>query len=139
MVDELQELIGVLTNKHIKGVTLEEDEQGHITAINIAAYDLGLTTGEEIHISGARGDGAIDWMITPIPPTMRPIDPERGHHMTLAAFIEDCKSGFFIDYDGGGHYATKTEESDIGVHPSDVMNDEIELRSDYTHVVWYNR
>lgn len=55
----------------------------------------------------------------------------------LGEFIECCKDGGFIDYDGFGVYAFEDKKSDIKIYPSDVMNDKI--RKDFTHVVWYNR
>ena len=62
---------------------------------------------------------------------------EYGDHMTLENFIDCCKSGVFIDYDGFGHYATNKEESNILIKPSDIKAKK--YREDFTHVVWYNR
>jgi len=60
-----------------------------------------------------------------------------GNHMTLKEFISNVKCGGFIDYDGAGNYATATEESNITILPSDIM--EKEYRKDFTHIVWYNK
>jgi len=56
---------------------------------------------------------------------------------TIKQFIDMCKGGGFIDYDGFGVYAFEDKKSDIHVYPSDVQKGII--RNDFTHVVWYNR
>ena len=43
-----------------------------------------------------------------------------GSHMTMEHFIDCCKDGGFIDYDGFGYYATETQQSNRTVQPSDV-------------------
>ena len=63
--------------------------------------------------------------------------PDYGDHMTFKVFKSHVDSGGFIDYDGHGRYATKTQESDLYVSPSDVS--EGKIRTDFTHVVWYNK
>lgn len=69
-------------------------------------------------------------------PTMEP-HSDYGDLMTIKEFIGACKAGGFIDSDGFGNYATKDEESDISIYPSDVMKGKI--REDFTHVHWYNK
>jgi len=69
--------------------------------------------------------------------------PEHGDLMVIEGFVEDCKSGAFIDYDGFGDYSdgkrciSGLKYPEFLVKPSDIMcgiiNDE------FTHVVWYNR
>ena len=56
---------------------------------------------------------------------------------TIEQFKSMCKGGGFIDYDGFGVYAFKDKKSDIEIYPSDVIKGN--LRTDFTHVVWYNR
>ena len=56
---------------------------------------------------------------------------------TIEQFKGICKCGGFIDYDGFGVYAYKDKKSDIEIYPSDVQKGNV--RSDFTHVVWYNR
>jgi hypothetical protein len=51
-----------------------------------------------------------------------------GDHMFLDEFIEDCKCGGFIDYDGFGYYATADQETDIEVVPSEIMEGKIDRR-----------
>ena len=68
--------------------------------------------------------------------TMNKVD-ESKDIMTIEEFISCCSSGGFIDYDGSGNYATESQESNITVHPSDI--EEGVYRSDFTHVVWYNK
>lgn len=63
--------------------------------------------------------------------------PDYGDLMTLQEF-EDCVvNGAFIDYDGHGHYASQTQESDAIVYPSDLMGRGFDRN--FTHVIWYNR
>lgn len=69
-------------------------------------------------------------------PTMGDI-PDYGDHMTLEEFVEACKTGAFINYDGFGNYATKDTCSDIQIYPSDITAGK--YRSDFTHVIWFNR
>ena len=56
---------------------------------------------------------------------------------TIEKFKGICKSVGFIDYDGFGVYAYKDKKSNIEIYPSDVQKGNV--RSDFTHVVWYNR
>lgn len=63
--------------------------------------------------------------------------PDYGDHMTLEMFVNACKSGMFIDYDGNGDYATEDQVSDLIVSPSDITSGE--YRTDFTHIVWYNK
>ena len=44
---------------------------------------------------------------------------------------------FFSDYDGSGYYATETDISDVPCVPSEIANGYI--RTDFTHVMWYNK
>jgi hypothetical protein len=67
---------------------------------------------------------------------MEPL-PDYGDHMTLQEFIDACKSGCFIDYDGHGYYATATEMSDVLAQPSAIVHGQI--RTDFTHVMWFNK
>lgn len=60
--------------------------------------------------------------------------PKLGDLMTMAEFIDCCKSGGLIDYDGFGEYATETMVSNIRVRPSDYSKGKL-----ITHVLWYNR
>lgn len=58
--------------------------------------------------------------------------------MPVATFIDCCRSGFFIDDDGYGNWATKKEMfSHAEVKPSDVLKNGFEIMS--THVVWFYR
>jgi hypothetical protein len=67
---------------------------------------------------------------------MSPI-PDYGDHMIIGEFIECVRSGFFIDDDGIGRYATKTEMTDKYISPSDVAHGKVDWR--FTHVVWFNK
>lgn len=57
--------------------------------------------------------------------------------MSLAHFIENCKSGGFIDYDGFGRYVRDGIEYNVEILPSDVHYNS--LRKDFDTIVWYNR
>lgn len=65
--------------------------------------------------------------------------PTYGNHMPIEQFVESCKNGGFIDYDGYGNYATKTEMFDKIVYPSDVTKKNYKPKPEFTHVVWFNR
>lgn len=59
------------------------------------------------------------------------------HVMSLTDFIDTCKSGGFIDYDGFGRYVKDGKTSNIEIYPSDV--EYLSLRTDFDTIVWYNR
>lgn len=56
----------------------------------------------------------------------------------IEKFKELCKeeNQLLTDEDGYGYYATETAKSSIPVKPSDVVYDM--LRTDFTHVLWFN-
>jgi hypothetical protein len=60
-----------------------------------------------------------------------------GDLFTIEKFIEHCKCGALIDYDGHGNYATKDLVSNIIVRPSDVKNGTILKK--YKYIMWYNK
>jgi hypothetical protein len=63
--------------------------------------------------------------------------PDYGDVMTLEDFVECCKDGGFIDYDGSGNYATEDKMTDIKVYPNDIITNM--YRKDFPKVVWFNR
>ena len=70
---------------------------------------------------------------------MKPISKDSDVY-AIKEFIEMCQSGFFIDYDGFGLYATETEVTEFPsgiVKPSDIMKNNINLN--YSHIVWFNK
>lgn len=67
---------------------------------------------------------------------LRPIKGGCGDHMTLEEF-KVLAGVFFSDYDGTGYYATEKEVSNILCIPSEICGGYI--RSDFTHVMWYNK
>ena len=72
------------------------------------------------------------------PPVLTLLPKKKEEHLyTVEEFIEMCNDGDFIDYDGFGRYATDKEESDIEVMPSYIKSGFI--RTDFSHIVWYNR
>lgn len=74
-------------------------------------------------------------------PKWEEIDPSDNHIMTLEDFKNNVLGGGFIDYDGFGNYAICKDgtyfNSGINIYPSDIQFDQ--LRTDMTHVIWYNR
>ena len=69
--------------------------------------------------------------------TFKPI-PEYGDLMLLDEFVESCKGGGLIDFDGSGKYAFKNEMSNVSVYPSNYYKHE-NIDRDYTHIVWFNK
>ena len=63
---------------------------------------------------------------------------EYGDLFTISEFIDSCKCGALIDYDGFGHLATADKESTINITPSDRMKT-LTLNPWATHVMWFNR
>lgn len=64
----------------------------------------------------------------------RPI-PKYGDKMTVAEFVETCKMGCFIDYDGSGHPAKGDMMSRQYICPSNLAA----IPKDATHIIWFNR
>lgn len=67
---------------------------------------------------------------------LEPLD-KIGDLIPFNEFIDDCKFGGFIDGDGFGVYANKTQQSNIEINPSDITSGK--YRKDFTHVMWYNK
>ena len=63
--------------------------------------------------------------------------PDYGDVMSLKDFIECCKDGGFIDYDGSGTYAKDGKLSNISIFPSDVKHNSV--RKDFDTIIWFNR
>lgn len=61
--------------------------------------------------------------------------PKYGDIMTVEEFIEACKCGAFIDYDGFGNPAKDGYMSSMIISPSRLS----QIPLDATHIVWYNR
>lgn len=64
--------------------------------------------------------------------------PKYGDLFTLEEFINLCKTGAFIDYDGAGYYATKSRMSRSShAIPSEICDGKID--NSWSHVMWFNR
>lgn len=64
--------------------------------------------------------------------------PTYGDIMELEDFIDTCKSGGFIDYDGHGYYAVDDKRmTNIKILPSDVRKGVI--RKGFSKIVWFNK
>jgi hypothetical protein len=63
--------------------------------------------------------------------------PDYGHVMQISKFIESCRSGGFIDYDGNGNYIEGDKMTSINIYPSDVKHGAI--RPGFDKIVWFNR
>lgn len=57
--------------------------------------------------------------------------------MPFEEFLEIVRSGGFINDDGYGFYATETQQTNIVIVPSNIIDGV--YRKDFTHVIWYNR
>jgi hypothetical protein len=62
---------------------------------------------------------------------------DSGDVMSLSIFINFCKSGCFIDYDGSGFYIKNGKMTNISIYPSDVMCNSI--RKEFDTIIWFNR
>ena len=62
---------------------------------------------------------------------------EQWVHIPIEKFKVWCENGLVTSYDGSGYYATETEVSDLGASPSAFR--EGKIRTDFTHVCWYNK
>jgi len=64
--------------------------------------------------------------------------PDYGDLIPLEEFIEDVKSGTFIDYDGFGEMATENETSGVSIKPSQIHKG-YNFPEWCTHILWFNR
>ena len=71
------------------------------------------------------------------PPIMDYGKTWKGDTYTLDKFIELCKTHQIIDDDGVGYYATDNAKSNVIACPSDFEDDE--YRTDFTHIIWFNK
>lgn len=65
--------------------------------------------------------------------------PDYGTLILVEDWLDSCKDGFFIDYDGWGYWATEFQMSNIRVNPSDTENPEFNPPEWATHVMWFNK
>lgn len=56
---------------------------------------------------------------------------------TIEEFVSDCKSYCLLNSDGHGYYGFINMKSDLPANPSDILMGNI--RTDFTHVYWYNK
>lgn len=62
--------------------------------------------------------------------------PDYGDLIPVAEFMDSCKRGFFIDYDGSGCPVKDGKMmSSVTVIPSKLG----EIPEDATHIMWFNR
>jgi hypothetical protein len=65
-----------------------------------------------------------------------PVKESCGDLFTVENWIDNVRSGGFIDYDGFGNYAFENEVSNKEVIPSDIKG-KMDMR--FSHIMWYNR
>ena len=70
--------------------------------------------------------------------------PNYGELIPIRKFIDYCRTGSFIDYDGTGYYATEYGMSDLDAIPSYIRTGYIQngidnTNKNFTHVMWFNR
>ena len=71
-------------------------------------------------------------------PEMKPMDSlDRKCRMTIAKFKDLCEWGAIMGSDGEGYYATEKEVSNVKAIPEAFVKGHI--RTDFTHVCWYNK
>jgi hypothetical protein len=64
------------------------------------------------------------------------LDETTGDLFTVKEFLECCKSGLFIDYDGYGNpIKNKKINNNFIVLPSELEK----IPKDATHILWYNK
>lgn len=64
--------------------------------------------------------------------------PDYGHLYPLEEFINHCKDGCFIDWDGIGYYATNDQiDRELEAKPSEILKGKV--NKNFTHVMWFNK
>ena len=68
------------------------------------------------------------------------VDPD-DHECLISwdDFVQSCRSGSFIDYDGFGELATATRVSNVPISPSKALSADYKPPKWATHVSWYNK
>ena len=61
----------------------------------------------------------------------------KGDTMTINKFKKLCVDGSLTDNDGYGYYATAKAKSNVVIYPSDIT--ENKYRSDFSHIIWFNK
>lgn len=66
--------------------------------------------------------------------------PDYGDILEIPKFLELRDAGVFIDYDGFGYFANRTQQSNVSFKPSNIR-ERLEKYHEYafTHVIWFNR
>jgi len=77
--------------------------------------------------------------VTPLTELVSEPIPHHGDLMTMEDFVQDCRDGRFVDYDGHGNYSDGENiyEHVPNIRPSDVLYGTVDER--FSHVVWYWR
>jgi hypothetical protein len=65
--------------------------------------------------------------------------PEYGDIFTLHDFIESVKNTSFTNDDGTGYYGSDKIMSNVYARPSDIYKGNIDSRTKWTHVIWFNK
>lgn len=81
----------------------------------------------------------ISYLIKKIEPLKWEEIPDYGDKMPIEEWKECVLSGGFIDYDGGGNYASDTLMSNKTVSPSNLKNGLMLDNKEFTHIIWFNR
>ena len=102
---------------------------------NLDLFDWEWERRQSLHTQRLR---MLKWVLENEENILRDL-PDYVDHMTMDQFVQACKSNFFIDYDGNGHYATDTQVSNKSVVPSDVTTGMLDGNPRWTHIVWYNK
>jgi hypothetical protein len=63
--------------------------------------------------------------------------PTYGDLMSIDDFVNACKDGWFIDYDGSGNYCVDGKMTNITIIPSDVKSNK--YRKEFKEIIWFNR
>lgn len=63
--------------------------------------------------------------------------PDYGDVFVLNDFLEMCKDGSIIDYDGIGYYGYSDKMSRVQAIPSEILKEGINDK--FTHVIWFNK
>lgn len=65
--------------------------------------------------------------------------PDYGDVMPLDEFIDCCKHGTFINYDGYGYYVKDGKQTDIKIHPTDITEGKMAIRKEFDTIIWFNK
>ncbi len=130
--------------KNIDALQRIVDGKPFCTDSAIQIDTISILKGIQRKLPGKLPGGMYDVVFEDVPTEYLVPIPDFADIIPIDEWIDGVKNGSFIDYDGYGHWATKSHElrrfgSAEEVRPSNITIDKMKPPTWVTHVAWYNR